>query len=309
MFARRRHYDVFADQRQFGARKPRPVMRFFAMVLAVAIAGCVLTLGFFGLRPPLLFFPDTVISHWPHDLAPPLDYEQVELVTADEVSIAGWWVPAANEDAPTIVFFHGAMGDLGDRLAWMRLAHNGGFHVLAVDYRGYGSSDGVPSVAGLYRDAEAAYAWVTQTKSIPAHKLIIFGRSLGAAVAAHLAQNKPAALVVLESPFPRMTAIGRTLFARHDGTNIPQFLIHVMYWNANLDTIGRVREIAAPVLVMHSRDDQLVPFSWAEQIVAAAGDNGAISEVRGDHNTVVDATGEAYFVPVRAAFELSRRQP
>lgn len=305
MFKRQRQQDVFA--RRMPVRRKRPVLRALVMIIVAGVISLLATLAFFGVRPPYLFFPDKVISYWPHDLRPPLAYERVTFTTLDEVEISAWWVPARTDDAPTIVFFHGPVGDLGDQLGWIRLAQNSGFHVLAVDYRGFGGSGGVPSVGGVYRDADAAYRWVTEEKGVPPEELIIFGRSLGAAVAAHLAERRPAQLVVLESAYPSVKAVGGKLVARETGRELPALVVRMMYWNADLNTIHRVSEIDAPILIMHSPDDEFMPFDYAENIAAAAGDNASITELRGPHNSVIDATGETYFVPVRAAFEASRR--
>lgn len=306
MFARQRENDVF--NRRIPMRRKRPVIRFVLLMLGVVLAGVLLTLAYLGVRPPYLFFPDTVVSYHPHDLRPPLAFEEVSFTTLDQVEVSAWWVPSDSVDiAPTLLFFHGSVGDLGDRLAWIKLAHGAGFNVLAVDYRGYGASGGVPSVGGLYRDADAAYDWLVTDRGIAPEDLIIVGHSMGAAVAAQLAERRASALVVLESAFPSMGVVGKTLVARQTGRELPGALVRVLYWNANLNTLGRVGDIDAPVLVIHSRDDQLVPFEYAEMLAEAAGEDGMLSEVRGPHGFVLDATGEAYFVPIRAAYEASRR--
>ncbi len=283
-------------------------MRILMWAVGALILAGFMSVAYVGVRPPLLFFPDRVVTFRPDHGRNPMTFEDVRFTTLDQVEITGWWVPADDDDAPTILYLHGPIGDLGDQLTWIRLARDSGFHVFAIDYRGFGESQGSPSVSGLYRDAEAAYRWLIDEKGVTPDNLIILGRALGGAVAAHLAQQHTSALVVLESTFTRVTDVAKQRFEREFGSAPPNAVLRLIYWNANMNTLRRVAEINAPILVLHSREDEAMPFAYGEALVAAAGENATLKEVRGRHRSIIDSTGTAYFVPVRSAFEAARRQ-
>lgn len=273
-----------------------------ALVFVAAAAG----LAYLGMNPPFLFYPDRVISARPSDAG--LAYEDVAITAGDGVTIAAWWVPAEQADAPSILAFFDNTGDLGDRLAWIALAANAGFNVLAVDYRGYGASEGTPNIAGFHRDAAAAYAWLTEQREAPPERIVLFGRALGSGVAARLAMEQPAALVVLESPFSRLSDLAQEIAARRYRVKAPRWAFRLLYWSSELDTVSAVRRAETPVLIMHSREDRFIGFHHAEALAAAAGLRGRLAEVRGGHNMVLDATGFSYFVPITAAYAATRNR-
>lgn len=280
----------------------RTMLTAAAAAVFVVIAAA---MGYVGVRPPGVFFPDTVVSFRPSDVQPPMAYEEVVITASDQVALSAWWAPAPAANAPVILFLPDEVGDLGDRLAWIRLAVAGGFSVLALDYRGYGDSDGHPSVSGVYRDADAAHRWLGAEKGVEPDRIVILGRSLGASVAAHLAERRDAALLVLESAFTHVADQRHETLVRR-GWSVPRLALSAAYWNANLNTVNRVAGIDMPILILHSPDNDTVPFDHARAIAAAGGRNATLSEVRGRHNSVIDATGSAYFVLVRSAYESGR---
>ncbi len=114
-----------------------------------------------------------------------MDYEDVSIETADGVTLHGWFV--GGPSAQVLLFFHGNAGNISHRLDSIRQFHNLGLSVFIIDYRGYGQSSGKTTERGIYRDANAAWRYLTEDRGVPASNIVIFGRSLGASVAAHLA--------------------------------------------------------------------------------------------------------------------------
>ena len=152
------------------------------LAAAVLAAGYILLLALaYAFQSRLLYFPQREIVATPAAVG--LAYEDVRLRTSDGVEIAGWWVPG--DSLRAVLFFHGNAGNISGRLPTLRLFHELGFGTLIIDYRGYGNSGGRPTEQGTYRDAEAAWRWLTETQGIPPERIAVFGRSLGGAVAAH----------------------------------------------------------------------------------------------------------------------------
>ncbi|WP_355659637.1 alpha/beta hydrolase [Halomonas salifodinae] len=249
----------------------------FAVLLLVAY-GLVVALAW-AFQERLLYLP-----HLGRDpIATPADrglsFDAVTLTTEDGLALDAWWLPA---EAPrgTLLFFHGNAGNISHRLASLVQFHRLGLSVLILDYRGYGQSEGRPSETGTARDARAAWQWLMARDEAPG-EVVLFGRSLGAAVATELgaalsAAGTPPGAVILESPFRSVPALGQRLYP---------FL--PVRWLARLEyeVEGRVAEIAAPLLVIHSRDDEIIPFAEGQAVHAAAGEPKALLVIGGGHNT------------------------
>ncbi len=280
--------------------------RLLAAAVVAVFSLSAVSLAYLGMNPPFLFYPDRVISARPSDAG--LGYREVTITAGDGAPIVAWWVDAGLADAPTILAFFDNTGDLGDRLPWIALAVEGGFRVLAMEYRGYGASQGAPNVAGFHRDAAAAYDWLTDEQSVAPQRLVVFGRGMGAAIAARLARDRDPALLVLESGFTRLSDLAQEVAQRRYGVTPPRWLLGLMYWSSDLNTLASVRRSETPVLVMHSRDDQFIGFHHGQALAEAAGARGRLAELRGGHNMVLDATGFSYFVPITAAYAAARAQ-
>jgi uncharacterized protein len=243
--------------------------------------------GIYGLVVLLAWFFQERLLYLPHvgreHVATPADrglgWQQVDLLTEDGLSLDAWWIPA--EDARgSLLFFHGNAGNISHRLDSIQQFHRLGLSVLIIDYRGYGRSEGRPSEEGTAEDARTAWRWLTEQAGKSPDEIVLFGRSLGAAVAAELAASlapdvEPAALL-LESPFRSVPALGQQLYP---------FL--PVRWLATLDypTERYVSEIRAPILVIHSRDDEIIPYSEGEAVFEAAGESNEMLTIQGGHNT------------------------
>jgi len=190
-----------------------------------------------------------------------LPVQDVALLASDGVRLHAWWIPAENAKF-TFLAFHGNASNIANRAEIFRFLHQTPANVLALEYRGYGRSEGSPSEAGIYRDADAAYQYVVQSKGVVPETIISFGQSLGTAVAAHLAAKSRVGGVILEAPFPSASSMSRRIF---------WFLPGVSFVVAGqLQAEKRVQEISAPILIVHCTDDPVVPPDLAEQVYAAA---------------------------------------
>jgi fermentation-respiration switch protein FrsA (DUF1100 family) len=206
-----------------------------------------------------------------------LEYTSLKLRTVDGETLDGWHVPAAatREARGLVLFFHGNAGNNGHRLDYLRMFHDLGLATLIVDYRGYGHSSGTPSEDGTYRDAAAVWQHATKTLGFTPARIVIFGESLGGAVAAQLAEaNRPGALV-LASTFTSVPDMAAELYPW-----LPARLLARIHY----DTLARLPRIDRPLLVIHSRNDDVIPFAHGRRLFDAARATKQFIEMDGGHN-------------------------
>ena len=248
-------------------------MRFVLLALS-SLAIALLLAGFWMLfnEDRYIFFPDRQIAITPAQLG--LAYQELQLRTDDGIRLQAWWIPAPHAVA-TLLHFHGNAGNIGHRLPLYREWQRLGLNVLAVEYRGYGNSEGTPSEPGLYRDAEAAWRYLTGVRHIPPDRIIIAGRSLGAAVACHLARGKEPAGVALETPFTSIPDMARYHY--------PWLPVWPLIRN-RFAAVDMVRDVRAPLLVIGATDDGIAPPTMTEQVFGAASQPKQWVELRGGHN-------------------------
>lgn len=242
------------------------------LVLAAAYAGLVLLVYIFQSR--LIFYPETgrEFSATPGRIG--LQYEDLQLKTSDGISLHGWFIPAQHPRG-TVLFLHGNAGNISHRLDSVRMFNRLGYGMLLFDYRGYGSSGGVPTEQGTYRDAEAAWQYLTEQRRLPASDIVLFGESLGGAIAAWLAaREKPAALVIA-SGFTSVPELAQQIYP---------YLPARWLARASYDTRGYLRSVTAPVLIAHSPDDEIIPFTHGRALFAAANPPKQFLELAGGHN-------------------------
>ena len=252
----------------------------FGAVIYVAIMALV-----YYKQSSLIFYPNTPgrnLVATPENIG--LGYEDVEFTTRDGIKLHGWFI--ANEAATgTLLFFHGNAGNISHRLESISIFHELGLSVFIIDYRGYGQSEGKVSEQGTYRDAEAAWEYLTQTRNIAADRIIIFGRSLGAAIAAWLASKHTPAALILESGFSSVPSMAKRIYPF-----LPvQWLASFQY-----DTARYVANISCPLLVAHSKNDEIIPFAEGLAVFAAAPEAKQLLEMRGGHNDGFLVSGSTY---------------
>lgn len=252
-------------------------MKALATVLLGLAAAYALLVALLWVRQESMLFLPTIPSR--ELLATPaalgLEYETVALETADGETLHGWFVPAQPERA-VLLFFHGNAGNISHRLDSLRIFHALGLSVLMIDYRGYGRSTGRPSEQGTYEDALAAWRHLVEGRGVEPNRIILFGRSLGGAVATWLAaQHAPRALIV-ESAFRSVPDMAAEIYP---------FLPVRLLARIDYPVERLLGAVSAPVLVVHSRDDEIIPFQHGEALHAAAGAGSELLVLGGDHNT------------------------
>jgi len=201
-------------------------------------------------------------------------YEEVRLATSDGKQLNAWWVPV-DKPLGTVLLFHGNAGNISHRIDYALMFRRIGYSTLLVDYRGYGRSTGTPTEQGTYTDADAAWGWLTKTQRVPEREVVLFGESLGGGVASWLAARHEVRALVLASTFTSAVDLGSELYPF-----LPvRFVSRLRY-----DTIHRLRDVRAPVLVIHSPDDDVVPFKHGRRLFDAALEPKAMLEIAGGHN-------------------------
>lgn len=226
------------------------------------------------LQPGMLYLPGMPgreLTATPGDVG--LDFENVALETSDGVAVHGWFVPGASRRV--LLYFHGNAGNISHRVYSIREFHDLGLSVLIIDYRGYGQSSGKPTEQGLYRDGEAAWQHLTDDRGIAARDIVLFGRSLGGSVASWLAARERPAGLIVESSFTSVPDIGQEVY--------PWLPVR---WLSRFEhsTQDEITRATCPVLVVHSRDDEIIPFHHGEAIFDAANEPKTFLEIRGGHN-------------------------
>jgi len=250
-------------------------MRVFVNILiAAASTYGLLLLLIFLFQARLIYFPNVgrELAATPRDAG--LDYEDVQLRSADNVVLNGWWVPTRDARGAVLIL-HGNAGNISHRIGYLTLFNRLHYATLLIDYRGYGKSGGSPSEEGTYRDAEAAWLHLVETRKVNARDIVIVGESLGGAVATWLAAKYPPRALIIASAFTSVPDLGAQIYPW-----LPvRLLARIRY-----DNLDRIAKIAAPVLVAHSRDDEIVPFAHGEALFAAAREPKQFLAMRGGHN-------------------------
>lgn len=227
------------------------------LLLIFALAGL-----FYNAQDMLLYYPDQppqsrLFVQLPNTVN--LPYENHFIRTSDNVRINVVLIKHTHANAPTVVYFHGNAGNIGHRLINSHgFFTSCGVNVLLVEYRGYGKSEGSPSETGLYRDAEAAINFLLGRNDINRDKIVVFGRSLGGAVAVWLASQpfyaQHIAALVIENTFTSLPDIGRTIFKIKLMDLVPELLFKHKY-----PSIERIKKISLPTLFISGQADDLIP--------------------------------------------------
>lgn len=276
-----------ADEGDSPGRPRRLIVRIVRRVAAYLVAGYLcLSLYACVMADHIIFQPQPVsYADSPDVIKIPVD---------DGQHISAVYLPNADADL-TILFSHGNAEDIGDAADFLRALHDHGFAVFAYDYRGYGTSDGKPSEAHTYRDADAAYDYLTGPLGVPPGRVIVYGRSLGGALACYLAAEHPVGGLVLQSAF--VTAF-RVV------TRIPLLPFD------KFRNLRRIRKVHCPVLIIHGTADRVIPDWHGRKLFAAAPEPKAFLSLDGaDHNDLVWRTFPEYWQALdRLAAEVRARQ-
>jgi len=239
------------------------------LFIAIAVFLIALYLRYFERHS--IFFPMKEMKCFPSEVG--LEYEEIYFQADDKIILNGWFLPRKNARY-TLIFCHGNAGNLGHRLEKLKFFHELGLNVFIFDYRGYGKSMGAPSEIGIYRDAQAAYDYLIFRKISP-ERIISYGESIGGAVAIDLSsKNKVGALIAADT----MTSAKEM---------VQEFYIIVPYWifSSRFDSLSKIKKVSVPKLLVHSINDEIVPYGLGRRLYEAAPEPKEFVKIRGGHNS------------------------
>jgi fermentation-respiration switch protein FrsA (DUF1100 family) len=248
-----------------------------SVLIALAAGYGLLCAALFLFQSRLVYFPHVGREFAAAPRQAGLAYEEVNIATADGETLHGWFIPA-NRPRAALLFLHGNAGNISHRVDSLALFNQLGLSSLIFDYRGYGRSTGKPSEQGTYRDAEAAWKYLVETRGVGSNDIVLFGESLGGAVAAYLAahnrHNAPRALIIA-SAFTSVPDLASELYSFVPARMLARF---------EYNTLEYVKKAACPVLVIHSPNDEIIPFEHGRHIYESANAPKQFLELRGGHN-------------------------
>jgi hypothetical protein len=222
-----------------------------------------------------IYFPQKNIVLTPGEIG--LEFEDVYFLSSDGIKLNGWYIPAG-ESRATVLFCHGNAGNISHRLETIDMFCGIGLDVFIFDYRGYGKSQGSPTEEGIYLDAQAAYTYLIDKRNLNEGSIVVYGKSLGANVAVELCSRINPAALISESAFTSALAMGKKMFPF-----IPvKWLITIKY-----DALSRIKDITFPKLIIHSEDDEIIPFQHGRKLFEAAPEPKEFYPMRGSHNDAI----------------------
>ncbi len=222
----------------------------------LAVGAAALTILLLGMERQLIYFPDRHLAQMPRDFG--LKSDELWLRSADGVKLRAWWIHGGGQTV--LLFFHGNAGNISHRLERVRLLVDSlGLDVALLDYRGYGESEGTPSEAGLYADGAALYQFAIDRGFRP-EQIVLFGESLGSAVAIETALHRPCRAVILETPFLSVPALARRYYPW-----VPPFLIRTRF-----DNERKIPRLAVPKLIAQAERDEIVPPEHSRRLFELA---------------------------------------
>jgi uncharacterized protein len=242
-------------------------------------------LGGCGIEKRFIFFPEKRIVSTPADAG--LDFEELYLSTPDGVRIHAWFIPAP-DSRKTLLWFHGNGGNISHRVGHLRLLRQAlKISVLMVEYRGYGQSDGTVTEEGTYRDALTAYDYLLTRPEIERGAIVVYGQSLGAAVAVEVAVQRNISGLILEAPFTSIREMAKVVF--------PWLPIGRLL-STRYDVLSKIGRVTAPLLVFHGDQDEVVPYALGQQVFKAAADPKTFYPIPGaGHNNIYSVGGQDYW--------------
>lgn len=248
--------------------------------LSLYLALCAVVFAF---QRSLQYFPDRSIPI-PAEVGLPA-FRTVTVETPDGLLLSGLYAPPRTEDRPTVAHFHGNAGHVGYRAEIARTLHGAGYGVLLAGYRGYGGNPGKPTERGLHTDGAAWLDWLV-ARGISGRRLVVYGESMGTGIAVRLATERKAAALVLEAPFTSITDVAAKAY--------PFLPVRLLLLD-RFDSLSRIADVQAPLLIIHGERDRIVPVALGRQLFKAAPEpKKAVWLPRAGHNDLIlHGLGEA----------------
>jgi fermentation-respiration switch protein FrsA (DUF1100 family) len=279
------------ERRRQARWRPRPLRVILTLLVLAGLGYGTAVLYLVSQETRLVFQANRTLSA----ARPTFQYEQIDLPRGDGARQFAWIMPApaATPESPWVLFLHGNAATIA---AKVNIAHYGelrklGLNVIAPEYRGFGGLAGVPSEAALGADAYAAYDYLRAVRRVPSSRLVIFGWSLGSAVAVTLASKVDAAGLILEGAPASLIDIGQQQY--------PFFPIRLLMRNP-FDSIERIDRVRAPILFLHSPEDAVIPISEGRRLYNAARGEKTFVEVRGGHVNATTLDTDHFYGSIRA---------
>jgi pimeloyl-ACP methyl ester carboxylesterase len=258
------------------------------LVGAVGLYGLLL-LALFGYQRRLMFFPSPTVTRTPADVG--LTYDAQRLLLNDREWIQTWWIPSDRPPAPTVLYLHGNGINMGANVDAAARLQALGLSVLMVDYRGYGESRGrFPSEQRIYEDADRAWQYLTEERQIDPSQILLYGHSLGGAIAIELAHRHPqAGGLIIESSFTSM----REMVTR--ATTYDRWFPIDWILTQRFDSLTKVRSLRPPAIYIHGTDDPVVPADLSASLHRATASPAELLWIPGaDHNNVAEVGRDRY---------------
>ncbi|MDH5648315.1 MAG: lysophospholipase [Gammaproteobacteria bacterium] len=253
-----------------------------SFLISIILVSLLVNVYFYIQQPLMVYYPIRTLDSTPKNWG--YEFEDITLTTEDKININAWYIksPSAKK---VVLFCHGNAGNMSHRRSSVEIFRDLNLSVLIFDYRGYGKSEGNPTEEGTYRDARAAWKYLVTQRHIDPHNIIIFGRSLGGAVAARLASEVEAGGLIIESTFSS---------ARDMAKQVLPVMHRLVRLRFRYETVRHVKNSKIPILVMHSREDEIIPYAQGRKIFSAASGSKTFVELKGDHNNGFYDSGQIY---------------
>lgn len=244
-----------------------------SVIIVVAVIYFFSAVYRFATQSYFVYRPDKEITKDPFNIR--LYFEEIIFKASDGTDLSGWFIPVKNHKG-VILVLHGKSGNISKRLAFLNyFTRKLGLSTFIIDYRGYGKSDGKPDEVGTYLDSEAAWKYLTEVRKIKPGDIIIFGRSLGGPIAARLASKVKARALILESTFTTIKDIVKQMYP---------YLPVKRFFKFEYPTIDYLKKVHSPVLIIHSSEDDYIPFSHAAKLYGAANKPKKFLKIKGSHS-------------------------
>ncbi len=270
---------------------PKRILTFLRQVLVAVVAAILIwTIIIMIFEEKFIFFPSIYPEGMYEDARYIPNLQECSIRTEDGVTLHAWF---ASVDTPlaTLLISHGNGGNISHRSELMRRLLRTGFNVLMYDYRGYGKSEGSPDEEGVYKDGRAAFDYVLTLHGVDPKRIVLWGTSLGGAVAIDVATHRPAAALILESTFSSAKDLARSVYP---------FLPARFFLRSQFNSIDKIRNITIPVLSMHGNRDAIIPFALGRKLFDAANEPKQFYEIEGaDHNDTYIVGGDEYLEQAR----------